>query len=154
MPMDLAYGPQGRMNQRRMIDESPAGEEFKQALRGKLDAPLALAEATDCRRRAAGLLWRNLHALRQLRQLPEPACRVDGDAARKLLSTIYRAGQRHRLWCWGISWTSARQEADKVAQFGHDKLSTFGIGADLTWSPNCAAYCASWITTGAWVCKR
>ena len=33
-----------------MIDESPAGEEFKQGLRGKLDALLGLAEATDCRR--------------------------------------------------------------------------------------------------------
>ena len=41
--------PADVMNQRRMIDESPAGEEFKQA-RGKLDALLALAEATDCRR--------------------------------------------------------------------------------------------------------
>jgi ATP-dependent DNA helicase RecQ len=33
-----------------MIDESPAEEEFKQGLRGKLDALLGLAEATDCRR--------------------------------------------------------------------------------------------------------
>ena len=33
-----------------MIDESPAGEEFKRGQRGKLDALLALAEAHDCRR--------------------------------------------------------------------------------------------------------
>ena len=33
-----------------MIDESPAGDDFKRVLRGKLDALLALAEATDCRR--------------------------------------------------------------------------------------------------------
>ena len=46
----MAYGLNDVVNQRRMIDESPAGEEFKQALRGKLDALLALAEATDCRR--------------------------------------------------------------------------------------------------------
>ena len=47
----MAYGLQDVMNQRRMIDESPAGEEFKaQVMRGKLDALLALAEATDCRR--------------------------------------------------------------------------------------------------------
>ena len=46
----MAYGLQDVVNQRRMIDESPAGEEFKQALRGKLDALLGLAEATDCRR--------------------------------------------------------------------------------------------------------
>jgi len=42
-------------------------------MRGKLDALLALAEATDCRRvRLLGLLWRRQRAVRQLRQLPEP----------------------------------------------------------------------------------
>ncbi len=46
----MAYGLQDVVNQRRMIDESPAGEEFKQVMRGKLDALLALAEASDCRR--------------------------------------------------------------------------------------------------------
>ena len=34
----MCYGLQDVVNQRRMIDESPAGEEFKQGLRGKLDA--------------------------------------------------------------------------------------------------------------------
>ena len=38
------------VNQRRMIDDSPAPEAFKRVQRGKLDALLALAEAHDCRR--------------------------------------------------------------------------------------------------------
>nr|MBP6536301.1 RecQ family ATP-dependent DNA helicase [Xylophilus sp.] len=46
----MMYGLQDVVNQRRMIDESPAGEEFKQVMRDKLDALLGLAEATDCRR--------------------------------------------------------------------------------------------------------
>src|SRR6218665_202778 len=46
----MAYGLQDVVNQRRMIDESPATDEFKQVMRGKLDALLGLAEATDCRR--------------------------------------------------------------------------------------------------------
>ena len=46
----MAYGLADVVNQRRMIDESPAGEEFKRGQRGKLDALLALAEAHDCRR--------------------------------------------------------------------------------------------------------
>jgi ATP-dependent DNA helicase RecQ len=52
LPADawMAYGLQDVVNQRRMIDESPAADEFKQVMRGKLDALLALAEATDCRR--------------------------------------------------------------------------------------------------------
>jgi ATP-dependent DNA helicase RecQ len=40
----MCYGLQDVVNQRRMIDESPADEEFKQGLRGKLDALLGLAE--------------------------------------------------------------------------------------------------------------
>src|SRR4051812_32413451 len=52
LPADawMAYGLADVVNQRRMIDESPAGDEFKHGQRGKLDALLALAEATDCRR--------------------------------------------------------------------------------------------------------
>ena len=46
----MAYGLADVVNQRRMIDESPAEEEFKRGQRGKLDALLALAEAHDCRR--------------------------------------------------------------------------------------------------------
>ena len=74
LPADawMAYGLQDVVNQRRMIDESPAGEEFKQVMRGKLDALLALAEATDCRRvRLLGYFGEDIQPLRQLRQLPE-----------------------------------------------------------------------------------
>ena len=46
----MLYGLQDVMQQRRMIDESPASDDFKRVMRGKLDALLALAEATDCRR--------------------------------------------------------------------------------------------------------
>jgi ATP-dependent DNA helicase RecQ len=54
----MAYGLADVVNQRRMIDESPAGEEFKRGQRGKLDALLALAEAetatTACIHRRPG----------------------------------------------------------------------------------------------------
>src|SRR4051812_38335447 len=52
LPADawMAYGLADVVNQRRMIDESPAGEEFKRAQVGKLEALLALAEAHGCRR--------------------------------------------------------------------------------------------------------
>ncbi|HEX4511589.1 MAG TPA: RecQ family ATP-dependent DNA helicase, partial [Burkholderiaceae bacterium] len=46
----MTYGLADVVNQRRMIDESPAEEEFKRLQRGKLDALLCLAEAHDCRR--------------------------------------------------------------------------------------------------------
>jgi ATP-dependent DNA helicase RecQ len=52
LPADawMAYGLADVVNQRRMIDDSPAGEEFKRNQRSKLDALLALAETHECRR--------------------------------------------------------------------------------------------------------
>jgi ATP-dependent DNA helicase RecQ len=132
----MSYGLQDVVNQRRMIDESPAGEEFKQGLRGKLDALLALAEATDCRR---------VRLLRYFDESSEPCMNCDNclnppdvwdgtDAARKLLSTIYRI-QQHS----GISFGAGHimdilrgKSTEKVLQFGHEALSTFGLGAALS----------------------
>ena len=73
LPADawMAYGLADVVNQRRMIDESPAAEEFKRGQRGKLDALLALAEAHDCRRvRLLAYFGERSPRLRQLRQLP------------------------------------------------------------------------------------
>ncbi len=167
LPADawMAYGLQDVVNQRRMIDESPAAEEFKAVMRGKLDALLGLAEATDCRRvrllayfgeaygaapPAAGPPqggWGPLGGQRG-HEVPSvgatcgncdnclnPPPVWDGtDAARKLLSTIYRVQQAS-----GISFGTGHimdivrgKDTDKVRQFGHDKLSTFGLGKDYT----------------------
>jgi len=132
----MCYGLQDVVNQRRMIDESPAEEEFKQGLRGKLEALLGLAEATDCRR---------VRLLRDFSEASEPCGNCDNclqspevwdatDAARKLLSTIYRVQQTS-----GFGFGAGHiidilrgKVTDKVAQRGHQGLSTFGIGADLS----------------------
>ena len=132
----MAYGLNDVVNQRRMIDESPAGEEFKQALRGKLDALLALAEATDCRRvRLLAYFGEKSTPCGNCDNCLNPPAVWDAtDAARKLLSTIYRVNQAS-----GISFGTGHimdilrgKKTEKVAQFGHEKISTFGIGADLT----------------------
>ena len=72
------------------------------------------------------------------------------DAARKLLSTIYRVHQTS-----GIGFGAGHimdilrgKPTDKVAQFGHDKLSTFGVGADLT-EPQLRGVLRQLIATGA-----
>jgi ATP-dependent DNA helicase RecQ len=132
----MCYGLQDVVNQRRMIDESPAAEEFKQGLRGKLEALLGLAEATDCRR---------VRLLAYFDEASQPCGNCDNclqppdvwdatDAARKLLSTIYRVQQMS-----SISFGSGHlmdilrgKVTDKVTQYGHAALSTFGIGADLS----------------------
>jgi ATP-dependent DNA helicase RecQ len=132
----MGYGLQDVVNQRRMIDESPAGEEFKQVMRGKLDALLGLAEASDCRRvRLLSYFGEASAPCGNCDNCLHPPEVWDGtDAARKLLSTIYRIQQMN-----GISFGAGHlmdivrgKSTEKVSQYGHDALSTFGIGADFT----------------------
>ncbi len=144
----MAYGLQDVVNQRRMIDESPAGEEFKQVMRGKLDALLALAEATDCRRArllgyfdeaysggqesSAGIYMPFCGNCDNCLHPPEV---WDGtDAARKILSTVYRCQQSQGTH-FGAGHTMdivRGKKTDKVVQRGHEALSTFGVGSDYT----------------------
>ncbi|MCZ8219361.1 MAG: DNA helicase RecQ [Acidovorax sp.] len=132
----MAYGLNDVVNQRRMIDESPAGEEFKQALRGKLDALLALAEATDCRRvRLLAYFGEQSTPCGNCDNCLNPPAVWDGtDAARKLLSTIYRVHVASGLtFGTGHIMDIVRgKDTEKVQQFGHDKLSTFGVGKEYS----------------------
>jgi ATP-dependent DNA helicase RecQ len=139
----MSYGLQDVVNQRRMIDESPAGEDFKTIMRGKLDALLTLAENTDCRRgrlltyfgERLSLNAEGRYVCGNCDNCLNPPNLWDGtDAARKLLSTIYRV-QQHS----GISFGAGHimdilrgKKTEKVAQFGHEAISTFGIGATLS----------------------
>ena len=132
----MCYGLQDVVNQRRMIDESPAEETFKQVMRGKLEALLGLAEATDCRRtRLLAYFGEPSQPCGNCDNCLHPPAVWDGSAAAQmLLSTIYRI---HKLS--GISFGAGQlmdivrgKKTDKVAQHGHDTLSTFGVGADLS----------------------
>jgi ATP-dependent DNA helicase RecQ len=131
----MAYGLQDVVNQRRMIDESTGGEEFKRVQRGKLDALLALAEASDCRRvRLLGYFGESSAPCGNCDNCLAPPDTWDGtEAARKLLSCIYRMHQSS-----GIGYGAGHlidvlrgKVTDKVRQHQHDRLSTFGVGADL-----------------------
>lgn len=140
----MAYGLQDVVNQRRMIDESPATDDFKQVMRGKLDALLALAEATDCRRvrllsyfgetYAPSVGVPNMGARYSCQScdncLNPPQIWDGTEAARMLLSTIYRVQQMS-----GLSFGSGHlmdilrgKETEKTKLYGHQTLSTFGIG--------------------------
>ncbi len=131
----MAYGLQDVVNQRRMIDESPAEEEFKRVQRGKLDALLALAEAHDCRRvRLLGYFGEASADCGNCDNcLTHPETWDGTEAARKLLSCIYRFHATS-----GIGFGAGHlidvlrgKVTDKVTQHRHERLSTFAIGADL-----------------------
>jgi ATP-dependent DNA helicase RecQ len=137
----MTYGLQDVVNQRRMIDDSPAAEEFKRVQRGKLEALLALAEAHDCRR---------VRLLAYFGEASQPCGNCDNclnppdtwdatEAARKALSCIYRfrqhGGEGFAPRAFGavhLIDVLRGKRSDKVVQYGHDQLSTFGVGADLS----------------------
>ena len=132
----MTYGLADVVNQRRMIDESPAEEAFKAGQRGKLDALLALAEATDCRR---------VRLLGYFGEASEPCGNCDNclhapatwnatEAARKLLSCIYRFHQNggQRFGAGHLVDVLRGKTTDKVTQYGHHTLSTWAVGADLS----------------------
>ncbi len=131
----MTYGLADVVNQRRMIDESPADEVFKQGQRGKLDALLALCEATDCRRvRLLAYFGEQSKPCGNCDNCLNPPATWDAtEAARKLLSCIYRFHQRGQSFGAGHLIDVLRGKVtDKTRQHGHDQLSTWGVGADLS----------------------
>ena len=154
LPADawMVYGLNDVVNQRRMIDDSPATEDFKQIMRGKLDALLGLAEATDCRRvRLLSYFGEHSEPCGNCDNCLNPPDVWDGtDAARKLLSTIYRVHEAS-----GITFGTGHimdivrgKDTDKVKQFGHEKLSTFGLGVEYS-EPQLRGVLRQLLATGA-----
>ena len=132
----MAYGLADVVNQRRMIDESPAEEEFKRGQRSKLDALLALAEAHDCRRvRLLAYFGEESSPCGNCDNCLNPPATWDAtEASRKALSCIYRFHQNRgqRFGAGHLIDVLRGKVTDKVSQYGHEQLSTFGIGADLS----------------------
>jgi ATP-dependent DNA helicase RecQ len=130
----MAYGLADVVQQRRLIEQSEADENYKRLSSAKLDAMLALAEAADCRRvRLLAYFGEASSACGNCDNcLSPPALRDATEDARKLLSTIYRCQQ-----AGGFGFAATHvidvlrgKVTDKVTRFGHERLSTFGIGAD------------------------
>ena len=142
LPADawMAYGLADVVNQRRMIEDSPAGEEFKRSQRGKLDALLVLAEAHDCRRvrllayfdEASTPCAPYQNACDNCRQAP--ATWNATEASRMALSGVYRFQQAggQRFGAGHLIDVLRGKSTEKVAQFGHERLSTFGVGAAIS----------------------
>jgi ATP-dependent DNA helicase RecQ len=134
LPADawMTYGLGDVVNQRRMIDASTAEAQFKRIAAAKLDALLGLCEASSCRR---------VRLLSYFDEASAPCgncdvCLVappqvwDGTvAAQKALSCVYRTGQR--FGAVHLIDVLLGKETERVLQWGHRELSTFGIGQEL-----------------------
>ena len=132
----MAYGLGDVVQQRRMIDQSPGERAYKTRLGQHLDAMLALCETVGCRRQ-------NLLGYFGEASTPCGNCDTCLEApetwdglvpAQKLLSTIVRL-QRERGQAFGAGHLVdilRGASTDRIRQQGHDALSTYGLGADLT----------------------
>jgi ATP-dependent DNA helicase RecQ len=128
----MAYGLADVVMLRQMVDGSEAGEERKRLERQKLDALLGLCESTRCRRAVLlGYFGETYHgACGNCDNCLQPPQTWDGTvAAQKVLSCIYRTGQR--FGAAHVIDVLRGKDTEKVRQFGHTRLSTFGIGADI-----------------------
>ncbi len=128
----LCYGLGDMVLLKQMIEQSEAGEERKQLERRKLDQLLGYCESMQCRRQVllAGFGETYPNACGNCDNCLQPADSWDAtQAARKALSCVYRTGQRFGVV--HLIEVLRGGESERLRQFGHDKLSTYGIGTDM-----------------------
>jgi ATP-dependent DNA helicase RecQ len=128
----LLYGAEDIARARQFIAANDASAERKAAETTRLNALIAFCETSQCRRiplltyfgdPAPGPCG-NCDTC-----LSPPALTDATEAARKLLSAVYRTGQRFGV---GHLVDVLRGTAsEKARKFGHDGLSVFGIGRDV-----------------------
>ncbi len=130
----LLYGAGDIALARHRIAESPAPEEQKRIERQRLDAMVAIAEAATCRR---ALLLRCFgeeparEACGNCDVCLRPPRLFDGTiAAQKMISAVLRTGQR--FGARHVVDVLRGRMTNKIAQFGHDKLPTFGVGQEFS----------------------
>ncbi len=126
----MAYGLQDVVQQRRMIEESEADSSYKRVQSGKLDAMLGLCETLSCRRvRLLDYFGQSSTPCGNCDTCMTPPVSFDAtESVQKLLSTIYRVGQR--FGAVHVLEVLRGVDAEKVRQWRHHELSTFGIGSD------------------------
>ncbi|MFC6325257.1 DNA helicase RecQ [Microbacterium koreense] len=132
----MAYGLGDVVQQRRLIDQSPGDRAFKTRLGQHLDAMLALCETVGCRRQnLLGYFGEASQPCGNCDTCLEAPDTWDGlIPAQKLLSTIVRL-QRERNQAFGAGHLIdilRGASTDRIRQQGHDSLSTYGLGADLS----------------------
>jgi len=128
----MAYGMQDVILHARRVTESEAAEGHKRSERQKLDTMLGLCETTTCRRQVL------LEYFGEPLPVPcgncdtclEPVDTFDATvAAQKFLSCVVRTGQR--FGAMHVIEVLRGSENERVRRFGHDRLSTYGIGEEF-----------------------
>ena len=131
LPADawMAYGLQDMVMLKQMLQNSEGDERHKRVEQHKLDAMLALCEETRCRRQALLAYFDEI--------LEQPCGHCDNcvdnvqtwdatEPARQGLSAVFRTGQRYGVG--HLIDVLLGRDTDKVRNFGHEKLTVFGVG--------------------------
>jgi ATP-dependent DNA helicase RecQ len=129
----MLYGLEDAIKMRQFIEGSDAPEAQKQIERRKLDALIGYCETAQCRRQVLlGYFGENLpRPCGNCDTCLEPAERFDGtELAQKALSCVYRTGER--FGAVHMIDVLRGGDSEKIRKFGHDRLSTYGIGKDLS----------------------
>jgi ATP-dependent DNA helicase RecQ len=128
----MVYGLQDVIKLRQMMEGSEGSEEHKRAEQHRLNAILGLCEITSCRRQALLAYFGDTleQACGNCDNCLEPVATWDGtEAARMALSVVYRTGQR-----FGVNHlidVLRGAQTDKITQFSHQDLVTYGVGNSL-----------------------
>jgi ATP-dependent DNA helicase RecQ len=129
----MTYGVGDVITLRRIIEDSDADERFKRVEMHKLNAMLGYCETTECRRRVM------LSYFGEILEQPcgncdtclTPVATWEGTvAAQKAMSCIYRTGMR-----FGVNYlidVLLGKDNERIRRFGHDRVSTHGIGKELS----------------------
>ena len=126
----MLYGlPDIRMR-RQFIEDEDAGADRKRREHKRLDALLGYCEAPACRRAALlEYFGEGIEPCGNCDVCLDPSERIDGtEDARKILSAVYRSGER--FGAAHVIDLLRGAETEKIARFGHHRLPTFGVGAD------------------------
>ncbi|GLU27914.1 ATP-dependent DNA helicase RecQ [Brucella sp. NBRC 12950] len=126
----MLYGYDDIVLRSRFIEESDAPDQRKRMERQKLDTLLGLAESASCRRQVLlSYFGDRCEPCGNCDTCAEPPSLFDGTiAAQKILSCIHRTGER-----FGQAYivdVLLGVEDERISRFGHDQISTFGIGRE------------------------
>ncbi|WP_300317188.1 DNA helicase RecQ [Accumulibacter sp.] len=127
----MTYGLNDVVIHRQMIEDSAAPSEQKRVERQKLESMLAYCESARCRRVILlNYFGEQAAPCGNCDVCLDPPVVWDGTvAAQKALSAALRTGQR--FGAGHLIDILRGKNTDKIQQFGHQRLPTFGVGAEL-----------------------
>ncbi|HEV8679471.1 MAG TPA: DNA helicase RecQ [Stellaceae bacterium] len=134
LPADawMSYGIADVMNLRRLIEASDISEVQRRIERQKVEALIGFCETVSCRRQALlGYFGERDHPpCGNCDNCRAPVASRDGTIeAQKALSAVYRTGQR--FGAQHLVDVLLGNATERVRNFGHDRIRTFGVGAEL-----------------------